>query len=130
MIASLEHEAEQPIELPNTEKLVSRVFGLEARLRREPAVARGQLRDLLRDGTIRMDVLDGWYLARGTLFPYGLVLDPKTQHAAGGSPRRMMGSVARGGGAATGCFRSARAVADDVRVSHISWIASFARKIR
>lgn len=40
-IASLEHEAMQPIELPNTDKIISRVFDLEARLRRAPAVARG-----------------------------------------------------------------------------------------
>jgi hypothetical protein len=70
--------------LPNTDKIMSRVFDLEARLRREPAIARGQLRDLLREGTIRMDVVDGRYVARGTMFPLGLVLGPKPQYAEAG----------------------------------------------
>jgi DNA invertase Pin-like site-specific DNA recombinase len=83
-IAELELNGTKPIELPSVDKITARVFDLEARLRREPAVAREQLKGLLRASSIRLDVVDGRYIARGTLFPLGLMLIPKTQHAAEG----------------------------------------------
>ncbi|MCX5748040.1 MAG: recombinase family protein [Proteobacteria bacterium] len=84
-IARIEQDAAKPIELPNIDKIVGRVFDLETRLRREPAVAREQLRALLKDGKITLHPANGSYTARGTLFPLGLVLDqPKIQHAAEG----------------------------------------------
>ncbi len=43
-IAAIERDAGKPIELPNIDKIVARMFDLEARLMREPAMAREELR--------------------------------------------------------------------------------------
>lgn len=83
-ISALERDAARPIELPNMDKVLGRVFDLEARLLRDPARAREELRTLLKGGEIRMHPEDGRYVARGTLFPLGVLLSPKTQYGAGG----------------------------------------------
>lgn len=82
-IAELESRADSPIKLPTPDEVLQRVFDFEARLKDDVLAGREALRELLRDGQIRLRPdPSGVFIARSAILPLRLLLAPETTKPA------------------------------------------------